>query len=188
MENICREQSEFFASIRRGTNLRKICVTRNFALCAISARHSFMFRGGVLAAARLSLPPPSRPLLSLPLPSLLHSRPYTSHAGGKVDDVTQPSPPLHHVSHGSTQSYASTTSPPPSTHTPPRHTEYIQDRNSDLKQYSHLFANPRVKDIIDRMVRVDQAGEFGAAKMYLFSSLAYPLINTHPSSISILLC
>ena len=117
-----------------------------------------MFRG--LLAARLSSLP-SRPLLPLPLPSLLRTRTYTSHAGGKVDDVAQPSPPLHQVTHGDTHTHTPLPSPPTS-----KQTEYIQDRNTDLKQYSHLFANPRVKAIIDRMVRVDQAGEFGAAKMY----------------------
>ncbi len=42
-----------------------------------------------------------------------------------------------------------------------------ENKQTDKTKYSHLFAQPHVKEIIDRIVRVDQAGEFGAARMYL---------------------
>jgi hypothetical protein len=84
---------------------------------------------------------------------------YSTHSIGKLDDATS----IHHTEplHPS----------PSATHATnkPHHPQYIQNKDINLKKYSHLFANPRIKAIIDRIVRVDQAGEFGAARMYLNS-------------------
>lgn len=90
--------------------------------------------------------------------AVVSRRQYSSHSGGKVDDVSSPiqhvenivkPPPVHNFTSTSTQD------------------QYITNTDTDLKKYSHLFANPKIKAIIDRIVRVDQAGEFGAARMYL---------------------
>jgi hypothetical protein len=65
----------------------------------------------------------------------------------------------------------------PSNHTPPTLKKH---KDIDLTKYSHLFANPRVKAIIDRIVRVDQAGEFGAARMYLSNWWLVPVQQDKP--------
>lgn len=89
---------------------------------------------------------------------------YSSHAGGKAEVP----PASTHVEHPNTNNTNNATHNINNTSNVNnnKRTEYIKSKDSDLKQYSHLFGNPKVKEIIDRIVRVDQAGEFGAAKMY----------------------
>lgn len=99
---------------------------------------------------------------------------FTSHtSGGKIEENNN-----HHHGHSthSSPSSPSPSSPSPSSSSPPTIAE-LQNDEIDLKKYSHLFANPKVKAIIDRIIRVDQAGEFGAARMYHQFSLFLLLLS-----------
>jgi demethoxyubiquinone hydroxylase (CLK1/Coq7/Cat5 family) len=47
-----------------------------------------------------------------------------------------------------------------------RTTSVLAKNESKLNPNSHLFADPYKKEVIDSMIRVDHAGEFGAQRIY----------------------